>query len=1143
MSSQSDHLLMKSINFEFLREQWPELAGLGGFAETYAHRDHGASLGKLRTFCEQAAKSIHERLRLPRQVRPELFNLLDDDSFKAAVPGVVQNKMHTLRKAGNKAVHEGDGDRSLALRLLKDAYDIGRWLFVNFAGGRAEDCPEFIEPPAGGAEGFQRRREKRAILERVSQQEAQMQQLLEQLEETRKRADREAATRAELETALAAGQQAAAAIEAVDPHSFNEAETRRQLIDMQLVEAGWNVGEGLTNTDEVLKEVQLVGQPTPSGRGAADYVLVDDNGKPLAVIEAKRTSISEEAGRTQATLYANALQAEHGQRPLIYYTNGYETKLWNDAEGEPPRKVYGFYSKDSLQHLHFQRGEKLPQSEVTPNTKIAGRLYQIESVRRVIEEFAKKRRNALVVQATGTGKTRVAISLCDALVKAKWAKRVLFLCDRRELRKQADNAFKEHLPAEPRTFVTAQTSKDRDKHIYLATYPAMVKCFESFDVGFFDLIIADESHRSLYNRYRQIFEYFDACQVGLTATPVNYVSRNTFKLFGCEDQDPTFNYPYEEAIAGPEPYLVPFRVETHTTEFLRSGIKYSQMSKEQQEQLEEDEELPAEIEYEQAEVDKHIFNKDTNRKILRNLMERGIRNADGTHVGKTIVFARSHDHAVLLQNLFDELYPQYGGKLCRVIDSHDKRAEELIDDFKGVGQHPELTIAISVDMLDTGIDVPEIVNLVFAKPVWSYVKFWQMIGRGTRLCKDLFGPGNDKTHFRIFDHWGNFERFGEGYETPEPTRTKSLKERVFEARMELADAALDKQHSDAFELAIELLGADLNALPTNTIAVREKRQQLHAVASKETLHQWHAGTKATLRSEIAPLMEWINLSGAEEANKFDQLIAQLQAALIRGSSRFDDLKDDVVNRVSALPVNLSQVKVKKDTIERVTSSEFWDEVTVRDLETIRIELRGIQKFRPKIGPPKQPAKVIDIAEDDALVERGQPSQSVEGLDMAVYRSRVIKVLTDIIDANPVLKKIKAGEPVDEAELESLVSLVLTQEPDIDLHHLEDYYPEFAGHLDLAIRSIVGMDARVVHERFTEFVHQHPNLASHQIKFLDLLQKHIARYGSIDVDSLYEAPFTTIHSESLDGLFEGPTAEELDSIIRSFQPQGRERGKA
>lgn len=364
--------------------------------------------------------------------------------------------------------------------------------------------------------------------------------------------------------------------------------------------------------------------------------------------------------------------------------------------------------------------------------------------------------------------------------------------------------------------------------------------------------------------------------------------RNTFKLFGCEDDDPTSNFDYADAIAHNPPYLVSFEVESVTTPFLREGIKYSQMTKEQREQLDGEEPDPAAIEHELAEVDKHIFNKDTNRHILRNLLDHGLRDATSSRVGKSIIFARNHNHALLLQRLFEEMYPQYGGDFCRVIDNYDPRAEALIDDFKGVGKNRELTIAISVDMLDTGIDVPEIVNLVFAKPVYSPVKFWQMIGRGTRLCRDLLGPGKDKTHFLIFDHWGNFERFDEKYTPAETPPDKSLLQRVFESRVALAEAALAAQNRAAFELAVSLVQQDLAGLPERNVAVREKLRDVKTVSRPEVLQRFDAATRAVLAHQIAPLMQWVNIAGREAAYQFDNLVCKLQVERLKGSGKFDE---------------------------------------------------------------------------------------------------------------------------------------------------------------------------------------------------------------------------------------------------------------
>jgi type I restriction enzyme R subunit len=1123
---------MRSLNFDFLRPKRPELAALGGFAENYAYPDPVSALVKLRSFAEQMVLAIYHELGLPKPFQWNLNDLLNETTFDQAVPHVVVSKLHALRINGNKAAHGEKGSTQTALWLLQEGFDLGRWFFLTFDGGTTAQCPRFLPPSSGGIEAEskqQLKREKKEVIQKLAAQEAQMLKLLADLEEARARAATAQKTSDELQALLRTGTGAA------DELQFDEETTRRRLIDEQLVAADWNVGAKGTSTEHVVQEETVEWQPTQSGIGYADYVLKGDDGKSLAVIEAKKTSKSPELGRTQAKLYADGLEKTHGRRPIIYYTNGVDIFLWNDGAGEPPRKVYGFYSQDSLQYLHFQVREGEPATAVAPNPAIANRMYQIEAVKRVVERFAGKHRRALVVQATGTGKTRVAVSLCDALLRAKWVKRILFLCDRRELRKQADGVFKQFMPSEPRTIVTAETAKDRDKRIYLATYPAMMKCYESFDVGFFDLIIADESHRSIYNRYRDLFLHFDALQVGLTATPVRFIARNTYRLFGCEDQDPTVYFSFEEAIGHDPPYLVPFQVQTHTTQFLRQGIRYRDMSPEQQRELEEQEANASAIDVDAEQVDRQIFNKDTNRAILRNLMEYGVRDATGSRPGRTIVFARNHNHAVLLQNLFDQMYPQYGGNFCRVIDNYDSRAEQLIDDFKGEGHNPDLTIAISVDMLDTGIDVPEIVNLVFAKPIRSYVKFWQMIGRGTRLCENLFGPGRHKTHFLIIDHWGNFDYFGEGFEEAEPKQTKSLLQRLFESRFQLAEVALQKADVAAFDLAVTLIGEDIAALPEGTIAIRDKWREIRTVGKESALKQFEPATKAVLRNDIAPLMQWRDAAGNAAAYECDHLIAKMQIDLLRKSGQFVDYRDQLLNQIEGLQVNLSQVRAKADAIAKARSKPFWDSVSVQSLEEIRRELRGIMQYRQKPVTPQLPPKVIDVREDAALIERRQHIPKLEGLELAAYRNRVEQVLQDLFDDNETLHKIKAGEAVSETDLDALNAMVLAQNPDLDLNDLLVHYPNTANDLAVSIRRVIGLDAAKVHAHFTEFVHQHSELNSTQIRFLSLLENHISKYGAIELERLYESPFTTLHSDGVDGVFKDDRQiNELLAILSRFE---------
>lgn len=587
-------------------------------------------------------------------------------------------------------------------------------------------------------------------------------------------------------------------------------------------------------------------------------------------------------------------------------------------------------------------------------------------------------------------------------------------------------------------------------------------------------------------------------------------------------------------------YLVPFRVFTHTTQFLRDGIKWADLTDKQREALEHQEDDPEAFHVSSGQIDKAVFNKDTNRAIIRNLMEKGIREATGTHPGKTIVFARNHNHAILLEKLFSEMYPQYGGDFCRVIDNYDPRADKLIDDFKA--DDKRLTIAISVDMLDTGIDVPEVVNLVFAKPVFSKVKFWQMIGRGTRLRPNLFGPGKDKKDFYIFDHWGNFERFDvQGYEDRDDARSKSLLEMLFEARAELAATALDKMDRPVFEAAIDLILKDIRDLPETSVPIREKYRQVKTAEHRETLLQFGENTKKLLLSEIAPLMQWRDGSGESDAFRFDLLVTRIQVELLKASASLDGLRDEVINQVNALRKNLNQVQAKAAMIKKVNSPDlpFWQHPVYTDLEEMRHQLRGIMKFRQKDSRAKHEPRIYDIPEEQALVvaEEYKP-KTLEGMDMIHYRNRVEAVLRRLEVEDPTLRKIKRGQPVTQKDLDDLVKLVLVQDSMVDLKLLHEFFPDTAGHLDFAIRRIIGMDAEAVEATFSGFVGRYSaNLNARQIQFLNLIKNHIRKYGAIHLEELYNPPFTAVHADSVDGVFSDERQISfLFDVLDRFKPR-------
>jgi type I restriction enzyme R subunit len=1126
---------MKSQNFEFLRAKRAVLADLAGFAERYAHDDPAGSLIKQRSFVERAVAMIYEEYRLRPPSGDHLNVLMTAEPFEESVPEVVRNKLHTVRQAGNNAAHPKRPIGSqIALACLEQLFDVARWFHLQVDGGERKDTPEY-SPPAPERDSTSKATD---TLEKLRLAEARYQAILLALEaETRKRLEAERAA-TEHATGLAElraeGQKVASVLE------FNEQTTRRRLIDQALLAAGWNVGANGVSTDEVRQEVPLTGMRTDSGKGFADYVLYGDDGKPLAVVEAKKTAKDARDGAEQARMYAVCLEQETGVRPVIFYTNGIDVFVWDDAQRYPKRKVYGFYSKDSLEYLVHQRTSKKALGTIEPNLAIADRMYQLEALRRVCERFTDNFRKALLVQATGTGKTRVAVSLCDVLMRAGWAKRILFLCDRKELRKQADKVFKEFMSGEPRVVVSRATSDDRDKRIYLATYPAMMKCYEDFDVGFFDLVIADESHRSLFKKHRALFLYFDALQVGLTATPVRFVERNTFALFGCEDGKPTASYGFEEAIAAQPAFLVPFRVRAFSSGIREKGLRYAQLSATQREQLEDQDPAAELVDYRPEDMDRDFFNGDTTRSMWRKLMEEGIREATGSRVGKTIVFARSHKHAVYLEEIFESIYPQYGSAFCRVIDNQEPKAEQLIDDFKDPGN--ELTIAISVDMLDTGIDVPEVVNLVFAKPVKSYVKFWQMIGRGTRLCKDLFGPGKDKTEFLIFDYWANFWYFDEVYDAnrPPPPPPRSLLQQLFEARVELAQAALAKLDQGTFETVGALLIGDVQAvLTTKSIEVRDKQRDLEKLADWALLKHFAAVTKADLLSIVAPLQHLRNIRGEEDAYGFDLLVTRLELAVLAGgpnAPRVQDLRARVESMVARLPMNQNPVKEQAEALKKLERKDFWAAIDFVELESMRRALRGIMKYQERSPTARVAPQFFDIDDADFSAETYIPR--LDGLDRVEYKRRVESVLRERFAESPIVLRVRAGEVVGDDELRALAERVREVDGKADVEGLmgDGADPETQRSLLSVFRGLVGLDAGAVEQAFKEFVRARPRLGAQQLRFLQVLQNHIVHNGGIEIDRLYQPPFTTIHAESVDGVFtDSADADAILAILSKFEP--------
>jgi len=599
--------------------------------------------------------------------------------------------------------------------------------------------------------------------------------------------------------------------------SRNEAQTRIEIIDSQLSHAGWS-----RNRRTFLEEFLLRSDKSDSNNSGdqfADYVLLGSDGKPIAIVEAKRSSRDELAGKRQAADYADVIRAEFGSDPFIFLTNGKEIQFW-DRDRYAPRKISGFYTQGDLERLRHQRQFARLLSTETIDADIAGRDYQNEAIRRVTEGVDSAKRKFLLVMATGTGKTRTTIALVDMLLRSKRVQRVLFLADRRELVRQAMSEFKSFLPNE--SLARIESGKTSGARIQFSTYPSMMQVYLRLSAGYYDLIVADESHRSIYQRYRAIFDHFDALQLGLTATPTDYIDHNTFELFDCGDGAPSYYYSYEQAIA--DHNLVNYRVLDAQTNFQLQGIQgdalpepLKQMARDQGVELDE-------LKFDGSDIEKGVVNQGTNDAMVREFMDKSRKDVRGLP-HKSIIFAVSHAHAKRLWEGFNRLYPELQRQgMAEIIDSHMERADATLDDFK----HRNMPrVAISVDMLDTGVDVPAIQNLVFAKPVFSKVKFWQMIGRGTRLHADK-ATGEIKRDFLIIDHWKNFAYFklkpdGEVDHPSEP-----LPVRLFRLRLEKWQLLFAQQHD------IETATADLllmiQALPRHSINVRPHWDELDALA-------------------------------------------------------------------------------------------------------------------------------------------------------------------------------------------------------------------------------------------------------------------------------------------------------------------------
>ena len=939
----------------------------------------------------------------------------------------------------------------------------------------------------------------------------------------------------ELRKQVAAAKKAAESIP-FEAHDWSEADTRRYKIDALLAEAGWT---DLVEGYDI--EYVVHGMPSGSGVGYVDYVLWGDDGLPLAVVEAKKALKDPQVGQQQARLYADCLQTEPGQRPVVFYSNGYEHWLWDDTR-YPARPVQGFYTSDELALLIQRRTTCESLSSLDVDKGIVERHYQLRAISAIAEHFdTDKQRKALLVMATGAGKTRTVIALVDLLMRTGWVKRVLFLADRTALVNQAVNAFKAHLPdSAPVNLVTEGNEEGR---VYVSTYQTMVGKIDEyqpdgtrrFGVGYFDLVVIDEAHRTVYRKYRGIFDYFDSLLVGLTATPKDEVDKNTYDLFDLETGVPTDAYSLDEAIK--DDYLVPPRGVSVPLKFVREGIRYDELTEDEKDAWDEldwgedDEGKPIDPpdEVGAALLNKWFFNKDTVDRVLQHLMTEGIKVAGGDRLGKTIIFAKNQRHADFIKQRFDANYPALdAGSFARVITHQVQYGQSLIDDFSNKDKAPH--IAISVDMLDTGIDIPEVVNLVFFKLVRSKTKFWQMLGRGTRLCENLFGPGDDKVAFNVFDFCQNLEYFSEeSFEAAESSGGPPLSEIIFSTRLELLHAldGIEGLGDERAEIAATLRETVASMNPDNFLV----RPHLELVERFRTHEAWEGITLkdlAALNERVAKLPDQLDPDN-EDAKRFDVMMLNAQLRLLqhepfeRQRRRVIQLASALEDLGTAIPAVSAQIKL----ILAIQTDEWWVDVSYPMLEDARRRLRGLVHLIEHIRKTPLYSDFTDSLGDGTEVEIPGTGGALGSPDFAQFRKKAQRFLFDNL-ADGIVAKVRSGEPITAADMGELQRvLVAAGIGDTDTFTQAS---ERAGSFGLFIRSLVGLDRAAAKRTFNKFLDD-KRYSPNQITFVNLVIDYLTEHGTIEPGRIYDSPFTGIAPEGPEAIFPKDDVDEFFDIVR------------
>ena len=1104
---------MKS-NFSFLKDnkEYELFADACIDAENVASSAPALSVSGSRKALELAVKWLYaadEYLTLPYG-RYTLQDLLHDKNFQDEVDAEIRSHMQYIVRMGNYGIHTGNkytkGDAVLSLSIL---FDFVEW--IDYCYGSAYEERKFDENliPQGADDIEQSvsrlekeiEKQKESASQLIDEKDKEIRRLLEQIEEQRQ----------QLSDAKKENQKS----RNYSSQDMSEFETRKRFIDADLRMLGWEFSQyRKRNCIEI--EYEVHGMPAPEsddgkGKGFVDYVMYGANGDVIAIIEAKRTSFDARKGTHQAELYADCIKASTGKKPLIFNTNGFETYLW-DKESGPQRQVSGLFSEDDIQHLLNLRDMRKSLSDIKINEAITDRYYQKAAVRAVCENIEKGIRRSLLVMATGTGKTRVAASIVDVLCRGGYVTNVLFLADRKALVRQAKSAFMEYLGSNTYTYCNLVENKDdKNARMVFSTYPTMLNAINEekktdgkklFSEAHFDIVIIDEAHRSIYNKYAALFDYFDAYIVGLTATPKDMDAASTYAFFKVPPKMPTYAYEYETA-RDVDHYLVPYHNIEVSTKIMQEGVHYDELSEEERETYEnefvdEDGNMP---EYQPPQkINELIMNKNTVDMVLNDLMTNGLKDASGNHVGKTIFFAQTTPHAKFIVERFNELYPQYGGEFCRYVTYKEDYSDNLIEKFKNPEGQP--TIIVSIDMMDTGVDVPEAVNLVFFKIVKSLIKFTQMMGRGTRKCPDLFGSGRDKECFYVFDYLGNFEFFRQNKFGKESDMSDSVICMLCRNRASLITHLqsvdyMDDEFQEFRTALVDKVYGQIVDLKDERIDVKRQRRYVEKFRDRAIFDCLSDLDLTEICKYIAPLVS--EPGEDDDALVFDNLIYGIMLNQIRkgkGLKRYQAIIQKRSNILLEKKMTIPAVKNKAEELKKIASDEYWDSASIMELERIRKSVRDLMKFAKSEG------EAIHYTEfEDTWTERTEGEDFDFPEDFEDYEKKVNSYLTTHSDSLPIYK-LRHNQPLTMGDYEILSKIFMEE-----LGTQEDYERTFKDTpLGKLVRRITKMDHEATMQMFSEYIDEH-KWNSQQIAFVRNLIAYVEEHGYIeDMSILLKPPF-------------------------------------